>query len=199
PDLNVTTMVYDISHRLTAWVTPLGNRTSYAYDASNKLKKVTTPDGQVTSFTYTTTKTVVTDPKGAVTTLTLSGSSLVGIVDPKGNRTSFTWASSRLASAQDARGNRTSFTYATMNDQSKRLDTIKLPDANTFQYQYNTATGKLARIIDEAGKLTSLVWATAPRTVKDALGNVTSYTYNTRYQITSIKNALGYLATLVYD
>ena len=92
PELCVTSLVYDSSNRAIAWINPLGDTTSYGYDSSNRLITAQAPLGQVTSFVYNSNQTVVTNPRGYVTTLNFNSmGSLSSAIDGAGNLTSYAW------------------------------------------------------------------------------------------------------------
>ena len=96
PELCVTSMVYDSSHRMLAWINPLGDRTSFAYGSSQLV--LTSPLGAVTTLVSSpvtggafrpripgTTFTNVTNPLGNVATLGFdTNGNLVGATDARG-------------------------------------------------------------------------------------------------------------------
>jgi len=90
PELCFTSLVYDGSNRPIAWINPLGDRTSYSFDSNNRVTTAATPLGQVTSLTYNTNQTLVTNPRGYVTTLNFtSNGSLGSAIDGTGDLTSY--------------------------------------------------------------------------------------------------------------
>ena len=114
PDLCVTSIGYDASNRLSAWVTPAGVATSFSYDTSNRLINVQTPSG-VYSISYGTGAVSITNPRGFINTYALdSGGRLQSLTNPLGQVTTYGWQNNLPASITDPQGNLYTLSYAQM-------------------------------------------------------------------------------------
>ena len=188
PELCTTSLVYNGSHDLVAWIDPLGFRTTYVFDPASaaSVLAVVQPLGQRTTYssyisniglvTKDTIRprnganfywTVVTYPTKGRTTLTL-GENTPGppstIINPIGNRTSYVYAPSGsnslgyLSRATDARGHMTTISYQPVGSGKTAIYPTSI-QSPVAQYQYKyNSNNQLAAVIDELGNRSSLVW-----------------------------------------
>ena len=86
---------------------PDGKRTTYVFDQTGKgyVNSITSPSGYRTTFVYRDgdsgthafPRTIVTDPRGHVTTFTVYETLVRGVVNPLAQRTTYSWFHYRLA------------------------------------------------------------------------------------------------------
>ena len=171
PELCIVSMVYDTSHRMKAWINPIGDRTSFSYGTSQLV--LTSPLGAVTTLasgplaggafrprTPGSSFTQVTNPLGNVATLGFdSNGNLVGATDALGNITTYNWdANSHLLSIGDGLGNVTNFAYVTnLTNKIAYLSSITQPLGGIFTYAYN-GNNQVSSLTDQLGATTTLLW-----------------------------------------
>ena len=132
PELCQTGFGYDGSHRMTARVNPLGDRTTYLYASGSggggQLVAAHLPLGQRVSFVYSSGRTAVLDPRGHRATLSFAAGLLRSAVDAAGVRTSYVYdASNRLTAFADGRGNRTTYAYTALGNKMGMLSSATAP------------------------------------------------------------------------
>jgi RHS repeat-associated protein len=205
PDLATTKLVYNASHQLTRYSDALGNLTSYSYDPTTGwVTRIIGPNGGRTTLAYPSwTSSRITDPAGNITTLSHSPMRNVqSLVDPLGNQTNYQWQIHRLGSSTDARSNVTSYGYTMTADKVQRLQMVQSPGQGRFTFAYDS-NSRVKFWVDPNGNRTTLVWdATAlnnRKAVIDALGNRTSFSFNSHGQVTAITNPLNFRWTAIFD
>ncbi len=158
---------------LTSVVDPAGRTTSYAYDNANSvtrhLTQVTNPDGSTEKYAYSNVNgqascgptdgqlCVVTDPRGATTTLTYGS-------HPSGGP-------ARVASITDRRGTNTSLSYAADSSATTSTDNAGNGPVQTRKFTAIDSAGRVGDIqdLDPAGTVlhdTTYTWDTAAATCR---------------------------------
>ncbi|MEK9523414.1 DUF6531 domain-containing protein [Streptomyces venezuelae] len=145
-----------------------GKTTSYAFDGNGRITKITTPEGRVTVFGY--------DAENRVTSMlraTQTGSS--GHTGP-----TYTYA------------------YTGTYPSDAGTTTVTDPEQNATKYEHDTE-GKVSKVTDALGRSRSKTFdannnvqtATDAMGVGGASGNVTTYGWDTRNNLTSAKLPTG--------
>ena len=161
---------YDIVSRMAAVTDPVGMRIHFAYDAADRLTSTTYPDGTNSQRTYNLLDLAgATDRLGQTTTYSYDADrELVKTTDPLGHTVQKGYnLAGQLNSITDANGHTTT---VVLDDQSRVV---------TKQY----ADGTSQSIVYESS-------ISLPATVTDALGQVTTYVYNSD----NTNAAIGYSA-----
>ena len=115
-------------------------------------------------------------------------------IDGVGNLTTYSWDSlNNLTAIVDGLGNTTTFGYVTSATTNiRRLSSVTQPPGGIFTYSYDS-NDRVTSLTDQLGKSTTLIWNAAGYRIAavDALGNRTSYTFNSVGQLASVQNPLG--------
>ena len=222
----VTTLAYDGDGRLVAMTQPNpstggasgGPVTYYAYDAAGNLTSETDPMGYVTSYAYNsrgwlTSVTLPVPATGVSAPVTSYGYNANGwrttVTDAMGNVTT---------SAYDADGRVTSVTLPVpatgvsapvtnySYDNLGRVISVEDPDSHTTSYGYNAAN-EVTSVTDALGKVTSYTFdatghvltITAPVPATGVSAPVTTYTYSDVGQLLTTTDPLGNVTTDAYD
>ena len=197
---------FDSAGRLQTVTDRDGNTTTYTYNVAGELASITEPSGHVTTYTYSDgLLQQVQDFAGRVTSLAYSAGQLVSIAQPNPGdneaipTTLFGYdpTTGLMTSTTDADGNETTFAYSACDT----LETVHrvaadadvgyvaaeeaaLPDSSgdlvpaaDVQATYTDALGHTEYTFDSFG---------LPVTVTDALGNVTTYTYDDNGQVATM-------------
>ena len=171
--------------RVTKVQDPQGRVIDYTYDAMSNVKTLTleqtpTTPATVAQYSYEATCNLIssfTDPLGVKRTYNHdSQCNLTQVVDNQ-NVTIATItpdSAGRPRLIKDAQGNQTTLTYSGA-------------DLTSVTDPLNRTT---IRVVDGAGRLQS---------TKNALGEITNYTYDPMDRLTSVTDALGHQTTLAYD
>jgi YD repeat-containing protein len=186
---NRTTYTYDLLDRVIAVTDPLEQVTYTTYDALGNVIQRTDANGHTTSTTYDVLyrPETSTDANGHTTTNTYdAGGNLISVTDALGHTTTYTYdALNRRVAVSDALGNTTQTVYDSLGRVS---DTIDENDIVTH-YEY-----------DEIGRQVAVVLNYKPAFQPDAETNVRyEYAYNAVGNRTSVKDALGNITTYGYD
>ena len=169
PDSKTWTYAYDSYGNRNSVSDPLGNKATSVFNADSWLTSSVTPKGNVSGCgcqsTYTTT--YAHDAFGNLTTAT----------DPLGHQTIRHYdADQNLDAFTDGDGNKTTYIYDVANQQTQ----IQRPDTTTLTTDYN-ADGTVLDQKDGKNNAILTYGYDALRRVTsqtDALGNVTSFTYD---------------------
>ncbi|HMH49282.1 MAG TPA: kelch repeat-containing protein [Candidatus Acidoferrum sp.] len=191
PKGRTLTFVYDGSDRVTQIQDDLGRVTSYQYDASGRLWRATDPAGGVTEYTYEDTTNhrmkTIKDPRGIVY-LTNEYDALSGrvtrqtLADPT--------ATYQFAYTTDSGGH---VTQTEVTDPRGMLRRV------TFNLNGYTATDTRAVGQPEA-QTTTFGWDTTKNLVSsttDALGRLTTYTYDTKGNLLTLTRLADRPADLI--
>jgi RHS repeat-associated protein len=181
---------------------PLGHVTSTALDALGRVTQVVTADGAVQGWALNAAgnPTVYTDPLGRVTTNTFDGSQdLTQVQFPDGTLATFAYHPTfhYLTQAKDALGRLTTFTYDDATG-----DQLTAKDALGKVTTFTWVSGLKQTMTDALGRVTSYSWdATLRRLLAeiDALGHATSYGYDGAGNRTTVQDALGRVTTSTFD
>ncbi|MBL9025084.1 MAG: DUF4150 domain-containing protein [Myxococcales bacterium] len=154
---------YDARGNLIRRVAPDGGVTSWEFDQNDNPRRQTTADGRVTEYVY--------DSQGRLARLTLpDGRFYVATHDGAGRLTRLDGRSGAVLSCEyDAHSNRVAETDGMGARTSYAFDAMSRPVARTDVFG-----GVTRRILDRAGRMTSLVFADGSRTSRtlDARGRV---------------------------
>ncbi|MFF5506234.1 RHS repeat-associated core domain-containing protein [Streptomyces roseolus] len=150
-----------------------GKTTSYAFDSSGRVSKVTTPEGRVTVFTY--------DAQNRVTSML---------------RATQTGASGHT-------GPTYTYAYTGTYPSDAGTTTVTDPEQHATKYEHD-ADGKVTKVTDALGRSRSKTFDgnNNVQTATDAMGvggtggNVTTYGWDTRNNLTSAKLPTGATAAL---
>ncbi|MGE5529142.1 MAG: transglutaminase domain-containing protein, partial [Patescibacteria group bacterium] len=167
---NATTYGYDEHGWVTEKIDALGNEWHYSYDGDGNKLMESDPDGNVTYYNY--------DAYGNVTAVT----------DALGNVTRTTYATGLPsrdlpATTTDALGRVTRYAYDSRGNLKGITDAL----GNSFSLTIST-NGLLESFTDPTGAATSFTndpTTGLPLTMTDALGNVTTYTYDSAGRVLS--------------
>jgi len=193
PQSHVTTLTYDSNGRVTLIQRPVAGATyTLGYDSANRLASLTDPVSAMVQYTYDDADRplITTYPDGTTSSLTYTLLDLATSTDRLGKTTSYTYNADRELTLVTDPANRTvqqSYTPAgllsTLTDQNGhvttwtrddegRVTTKQYADSTSVTYSYTPAAGLLGQ-------------------VTDALGQVTTYGYNSDATLA----ALGYSGT----
>lgn len=208
-----TDFQYNARGRMTRIRNAYHEATYFEYDDNNRLNKVIHPDSNEINIAYDLAgrRTSVTDENGHATTYAYDGAyRLTSITDALSHATSFDYdLMSNLTSQTDAVGNITSLEYDDFNRLKKVTYPVPTASATPLfeTYAYNKL-GEITTHVDTASHTTSYSYAYAGSlpydkrrviTTTDELSNTTELTYNARFQMTKVKDALDQEYTFTYD
>ncbi|WP_103508651.1 RHS repeat-associated core domain-containing protein [Streptomyces sp. SM13] len=172
------TAVFDLDEddRLVKTTDTEGKSTLFGYDSSNRLTKITTPKGRVTVFTY--------DSQNRVTSM-LRATELNG-----SGHTGPTWTYAHSADSHDDAG----------------TTTVTDPEQQSTKYEHD-ADGRTTKVTDALERSRSRKYdanhnveeAADAMGVGGASGNVTTYGWDSRNNLTSSKLPTGATATSGYQ
>lgn len=200
---------YNSDGQPTRYTDRLGHATSFSYDTDGRLASATGPIGTSKySFAYDSVNRVVaaTDPAGATVRFTYDAADRVTVAKfPDGTTNAFAYTLLDLTSSTDRLRQTTYYRH----DADRELTGTTDPLGNTRQFGYNSA-GQLASFTDENSHTTSYTLDDESRTtvkmyadgtsiaiayagalstvgsVTDALGQLTTYSYNADNTVATI-------------
>ena len=191
---------------LTQEAGPTGATITYTYNTDHLLTSITDPAGDTFSYTYDTqdrviTRTYLTDK---TTTYTYDpDNQKTTVTDPLGNATVYEYdAEGNITKVTDAMGNTITYTY-----QQGMITSRTDPNGNTttWNYDLNNANvlnrSNLLSLVDALGDPSSFTYNSENDllTTTDALGNVTRFTYDANGNLLRQVDALGNMMTFTYD
>jgi len=180
-DMGQRTYTFDESGRLVSWEDSEGHLWDYSYDANDRLEAV--EDETRTRFLA-----MVYDAQDRIDS----------VYDHAGREVGFTYdAAGDLVFVQDLNGETWSYTY----DSGHRLTEVLDPRGVTVERTEYDGEGRAVRQYDgEDNLVLELTYnADGTSTVEDALGNVSTHTYDSRHTITDIENPNGDSEEKEYD
>lgn len=189
PSGAITTLINNTKGYVTQITDPKGGITKLAYDSINNLTTLTDPLCKITRFTYDAVGNLLssTDPNNNVISYAYNSlNQRIKMTDAKGNITQLSYDfKGNLIRATDANGNATSYSY------NYRGQTTGITDAlnQLTQLQYG-ASGCSSCSNSGNGKLTQLI---------DALGNGTTYSYDSLGRLQSETDPLNTTTGYQYD
>ena len=185
------TYEYDENGKITVVTDTLGNRYTREYNELGKVVSQTDPLGNGTSYTYTKSGAIetVTDPAGRVRKFeyTKSGKLHAVYFCNKKQQELIYDNAGRIEKRTFADGYTISYSY----DALGRVTKAEGSDGKSVSYEYNSM-GRATKVSD--GRSTTIYAYTATgklRSVVDALGNETTYTYDKLDNLKSIHRAEG--------
>ena len=170
-----TTLQYDSARYMTTLMTPLGCTTKYGYSLAGTgsvtvVHTIEDPRGYVTTYLYDSNRRVTSMAAGSAVwtyTFATSPTSQSVVLSPLGARTTYLYdAGGMLTAVQRPEGYTSTFTY------TNALKTSEQTPAGTVQATYDPT-----------------LWLVTSQT--DALGNITSFAYDTFGNLTTLTNALA--------
>lgn len=200
----VTTMTYNADHRLLTMTDANGHTfLRNVYDARGRVSEQYDALDNKWTFAYDEPahKTLVTDPRGHVTTYQYDADwRLTSETDALGYTLSYVYdADNNRIQVTDKRGATTRYAY------DARGNTTLIADAlnGTRSFTYDTAAGRnnLLSETDPRGHTTSYAYDGHSNLTRrtDPLGGVTTWAYNGYGQVTSTTDANGHTTTYGYD
>ena len=211
-DIRVRSLEYDILNRVTKEMDALGHEKTYAYDESGDLIEMTDALGNKYTREYDLLGRVTkeTDPLGNITSYTYSKlGDIASIIDAVGRTRKFEYTDGgklkaiyfcdrleqeidydnvgRIIERSFADGYKINYCY----DVLSRVSKVKGSDGRTVSYEYD-AMGRATKVVD--GRSTTLYTYTPTgrlKSVVDALGNETAYTYDNLDNLRSVHRAEG--------
>ncbi|HCN47918.1 MAG TPA: hypothetical protein DIT10_02265 [Chryseobacterium sp.] len=176
----VTTITYDQEGRKTSEIDPDGRKTSYVFDGAGQVTSSMDGNGFTSKFTYDAVgnTTAMENGAGGVYRYTYDGvGNKLVMVDPEGHETRYAYDQrSRLTRETDTEKNQTS--------------------------HLRDALGRVLKMTNAAGNATSYTYAEGINQIAsetDALGQVTTNTYDRSGNITRIVKPDGSTISNVYD
>jgi len=185
---NTTTYTYDKNGNVITVTHANGSKTENSYDSMGRLVSTTDPEGNVTSYTYDVCGNLktTTDPIGVVTENHYEGGKLVKVikkaatddhtVDPEEIIVNiFEYDEcGRLNKQTEADGLYIEYSY----DKAGRTSIVTGSNGRVIKYSYDPM-GRVAQT-DDCGSITRFTYTGTGqiKSVIDALGNRTEYTYN---------------------
>ncbi len=178
------TYLYDTNKNLTTYTTPLGCSTQYSYIAAGSgvslLSSITDPRGFLTTYSYDSLLRVVSMAQG------------------NGIWTYSYDASNGYSNVTAPSGGVTTYNY---NSTTGNLSTIQHPEGYTSTLTYDSVSGFRTGEQVPAGWKTSITSNNnaLPEVVVDALGNTTTYQYDSNQNLTTVTDAMGAVTTYAYN
>jgi RHS repeat-associated protein len=240
---NTVTITHNANDYVTGVTDPTGRTLTFAYNGSSQLTSVTDPMGRVFTLTRNGSGdlTQVTFPTaGSQTPTTQFGynaqHSITSLTDARGKVWTYSYTANGLGLAweKDPLNNQTTYTYTAgyteiknaLNNTSKqyytsgKLTSVEGPTGDSVSYSYtgNLRTGVTVpggfttsytydakgNILTKTNALGNVTTATYnanndPLTVSSPSGKVTSYTYNATGNLTSVTNPLSQTSTFAVN
>jgi RHS repeat-associated protein len=202
PAGRILTFTYSGSH-LTSVTDPLGRRVEFAYDTNGNLSTVTDVAGGQTTFTYSTNHLLlkITDPgKGVVTNNYNSANRVISQTDQLGRKTLFSYGSG-TTTITDPKGNVTQEQYDQLKERIALTRGFGTTSAATWHFTYDPAIAAITSVTDPNGHTSTMTYDAFGNLLKraDALGRVTTQTWDAMNDLTSVTDPLGVITTLTYD
>ncbi len=191
--------IYDESGRLVGQIDAKGNRTDFNHDLEGRRSFITDRLGRVTQLFYDVRGNILTqiDPMGGISRFTYDEfGNRVSETDELGN-TSYSKYDDRLNLIEetDAEGNTVRYTYNQWGKETSLTDAR----GNTFEMAYDFF-GNLEKITNPLGhEGINTISVGLVTSTQDTLGNVTSYTYDSRGNKLTETDPLGNTVTYTYD
>ncbi len=181
---------YDVNGNIIAVTDALGNKYIREVDALGRVTKETDALGNSTTYTYTKLGEIqsVTDAEGRVRRFEYRKGQLIAIYfcDIPEQKLSYDRLG-RVEKRSFADGYEISYSYDALN----RVEKVEGSDARSVAYEYDSM-GRVIKVVD--GNSTTLYTYTPTGRIKsviDALGNETSYTYDALDNLKSVHRSEG--------
>ncbi len=201
PDGNVTSYVYDSKHSMLSRTLP-GNKTySYTYDSYGMVSEVSLPDGNTKQYTHSMGMGLlndITSTEASPALQVITDTLLDEIVDEAGNITKYRTNRHGMSTLKiDAIGKITQ----TERDINSLPLTITQPDGSVIQKTYDEI-GNLLTDTDALGNITTYTYEPGfnqIETITDPEGNVTTFSHDANGNLVNTTDALGNVTTMAYD
>lgn len=176
------------------------NQVAYHFDTSGRIVRVSHPHPAEITVVYSNTQPVqLVHSAGVTYTLTYSDSLITGIASSSGHAVTYTYTiSDDLATATRPDGS----VYTYFYDAQHRLIEARTPNENAYVRNEYDGQGRVTYQYDQSGQLSTFTYSTtitAPRIYTDALGAVTTHTYDDNYRLIKEEDALGYVTLYTRD
>ncbi len=185
------TYAYDESGNLIEMTDTLGNKYTREYDLLGRVTKETDPLGNETSYTYSRLGEIetITDAAGRVRRFEYTNAGKLNVIYFCGKIEQLLKYDNvgRVEARVFADGYKISYRY----DVLSRVSKVEGSDGRTVEYDYD-AMGRATKVVD--GRSTTLYTYTPTgrlKSVVDALGNETAYTYDALDNLQSVHRAEG--------
>ncbi|MDD4910184.1 MAG: DUF4329 domain-containing protein [Candidatus Omnitrophica bacterium] len=213
----VTAFTYESSfNQIKTATDPKGSTTTYEYDSKGNLTNITYPavSGRTpeVTFTYNTfgQLTSVTDSNNNVTTYEYNPDTgyLIKTTAAQGAlniATQFTYdTAGNLKTTTDPRGNTTTFEYDSHNNLIKAISSPPFNYETIYKYDENDNLIELRRQTGETDNPWQTTYYTYDlldriETVKDELGNITTFSYDANGNRSQVEDAEGNSTCYEYD
>ncbi len=191
-DHTVATNTYDSSGRVSHQTDARGHATDYTYNPYAGTTYVTNALGKTTTYVSNANRclTKVISPLRATTRYSYDDdNNKTEVVDPLGRTTDFTYDNrGNLLTTTNADGAVSTATYNDFSEPLTKTDFAAPGDTpNTWSYTYDSSNGDLLRTTDPLGHHTTNTY-NGPYGQRDsstdADGNITTYLYNARGELT---------------
>jgi RHS repeat-associated protein len=175
---------YDGQNHVIQTVSPLNETNQFFYDGKNNLIETIDPLGFTNQFVYD------------------GNNNLIKTIDPRGNPSTFGYnAQFSLTGQTNGAGDWVNYTFTTSGALAGTLAS-RTDSGGTIQYGYDSTYGQL-NSITFPGSLGSESFVTSPlgdvTSHTDGNGNVTTFKFNNRRQLTNSIAPTNILTTIAYD
>ena len=200
------------NHRITAIRDPNGNlAVQNEYDDQGRVHKQTLVDGSSFTYAYTVqngriTQTEVTDPCGSVrrvefdaTGHVVKNTFPVGL--PEQQVTTYEVTAGRVTARTDALNRRTELQYDTLGNITRVTKLAGTANAISVATTYDPTFSVPLTVTDPNGHTNTLTYDAKGNltSVRNALNQTASYTYNAQGRLATTTDPLGRVTTLAYD
>jgi RHS repeat-associated protein len=184
---------YDNFGKLKTQTDELGHVTSYTYDEYNRVKTITDPLGRTTAYEYGLEPGCGScADKDTITKITL----------PSGKRTEFTYDKSglRLSQIVGAQSEKEQAITFYSYDDGKNLKTVTDPNGHVTTFNYDILHRRTNEI-DALGNITSWTFDTVGNRLSKKLADnsLTTYFYDEMDRLTNMIDANGASTKMIYD
>ena len=188
------------SFRLTSITDRNGNAVTVGYNADGTLASVTDAAGRATTFTYNAQKLasrMTTPDSGEVTYSYDAGGNLIGTVDLLDTAIAYTYDGGNFMTGLSAGGRSVGFAY---DESGGWKHVARVTDGNGHVTQYAGIAAGSTTVTEPGGGITSYTSSGGRSTsVRNALNQTTSTTYNAQSLPSAVTDARGLTTAFVYD
>ena len=199
---DITVCGRDANYQGISLLDPLNNLTSFTYDDNNNCTGITDPNNNQVTYQYDANGNVIslTNAFGTTQYQYDENDNLILITDPGARTTQLSYdVNNNLSSITDALGATTSYTYysdgqlqtQTNPEIGSGIGSISYTYSGGLPYTINDAVGMITTCsYDQVGRLLSIT---------NNGGKTTSYSYDTAGNLLSITDSLGHSWSYQYD
>lgn len=199
--------------RISTITDPTNRVVSLFYDARNLCTGITTPDGRSVAFVYDARKNLagITDMAGYVGNYTYDELGFLTQMTTAGRRNTFTYLDrpgfEAASGNPDNAGDKIISSVTNAKGELTRYELlanhagVKRTDLNGGVTLFASTEEKTAQVADPLGNLNRTEYGAAklPSSFIDANGKLTSFSYDARGNLISVKDALTNRTTMAYD